>query len=122
MKKRILGIVGSPKADAIVFGTPVYWFGPTAIMKCFIDRFVYFTCPANRRKIRNKAGAFAVPFGDTTIAIADPVVDFFTRTLDYLEMRLIGKIWVPGVTEPGEVRARKRVMAECRELGRRLAI
>jgi multimeric flavodoxin WrbA len=110
------------KADAIVFGTPVYWFGPTAIMKCFMDRFVYFTCPANRRKIRNKVGVIAVPFGDRTYAASDPVVDFFTRCLDYLEMRLIDKILVPGVTEPGEVRTREPVMAKCHDLGRRLAM
>lgn len=110
------------KADAIVFGTPVYWFGPTAIMKCFIDRFVYFTSPANRRKIRNKVGVIAVPFGDTTLAASDPVVEFFARSLDYLEMRLVDKILVPGVTEPGEVRSRKQAMAKCHELGRRLAM
>ena len=91
-------------------------------MKCFMDRLVYFTSPANRRKIRNKVGVIAVPFGDTTYAASDPVVDFFTKCLDYLEMRLIDKILVAGVTEPGEVRARKQVMAKCHELGRRLAI
>ena len=108
-------------ADAIVFGTPVYWFGPTALMKCFLDRFVYFTCPANRKKIQKKIGVLAVPFGDTAEAAADPVVEFFARCFDTLGMRLFDKILVPGVTEPGEVRARKPVMAKCHELGRRLA-
>jgi multimeric flavodoxin WrbA len=109
------------RADAIVFGTPVYWFGPTGIMKCFVDRFVYFTSPANKRKIRNKDGVIAVPFADTSRATAGPVVGMFAKTLDYLEMRLVDRILVPGVAEPGEVRARKRVMARCHELGRRLA-
>ena len=77
---------------------------------------------ANRRKIRNKVGVIAVPFGDTTYAISDPVVDLFTKTLDYLEMRLIDNILVPGVTELGGVRTKKQVMAKCHELGRRLAI
>jgi len=40
------------RADAIVLGTPVYWFGPTALMKSFIDRFTYFSCPANRKSIK----------------------------------------------------------------------
>lgn len=110
------------EADAIVFGTPVYWFGPTAMMKCFIDRFVYFNSPASRRKIRNKVGVIAVPFEDRRYKTSDLVVDFFARSLDYLEMRLIDKILVPGVTKCGEVRAKKRVMAKCYELGRRLAV
>jgi multimeric flavodoxin WrbA len=110
------------EADAIVFGTPVYWFGPTAIMKCFIDRFVYFNCPTNRRKIRNKVGVIAVPFEDRTYKTSALVVDFFAKSLDYLEMRLIDKILVPGVTKRGEVRTKKQVMSKCHELGRRLAI
>ena len=32
------------ECDALILGTPVYWYGPTAIMKCFMDRFVYFNC------------------------------------------------------------------------------
>lgn len=109
-------------ADAFVLGTPVYWFGPTAIMKCFVDRLVYFNCPANRKTIRNKIAVIAVPFEDEAAGMSDPVVDFFAKSLDYLEMRLIDKVLVPGVTKRGEVRAKKRVMAKCRELGRRLAI
>ena len=49
-------------SDVIVFGTPVYWYGPTALMKAFIDRFVYFNCEENRAKIRGKLAAVAVPF------------------------------------------------------------
>jgi len=110
------------EADAIVFGTPVYWFGPTAIMKCFIDRFVYFNCPANRKKIRDKVAVIAVPFEDRTYETSHLVVDFFAKTLDHLEMRLVDKILVPGVTKRGEVRTKKQVMAKCYVLGRRLAI
>ena len=48
------------QSDIIIFGTPVYWYGPTALMKAFIDRFVYFNCPENRKKIR---------LGDTTASL-----------------------------------------------------
>ncbi len=119
MKHLVPKIVAS---DVIIFGTPVYWFGPTAIMKCFIDRFVFFNCPANRKKIRNKAGIIAVPFEDRTPDTADLVVGFFEKSLDYLEMRLTDKILVPGVTKRGEVRNRKQVMDKCYRLGKRLAV
>ena len=110
------------ESEAIIFGTPVYWYGPTAILKCFIDRFVYFNCPANRSKIRGKAAVIAVPFEDKTLETSDLVVDFFDKSLSYLEMRLVERILVPGVTKRGEVRNRKRIMDKCYELGQRLAI
>jgi len=27
------------ESDCVIFGTPVYWFGPSGQMKCFIDRW-----------------------------------------------------------------------------------
>ena len=42
------------ESQVIVFGTPVYWYGPTTLMKGFIDRFVYYNCPQNRPKIKGK--------------------------------------------------------------------
>lgn len=107
--------------DALILGTPVYWYGPTAIMKCFIDRFVYFNCPANRKKIKGKTAVIAVPFEDKTLETADLVLQFFEKSLGYLEMELTEKILIPGVTKRGEVRSRKRVMDQCCKLGRRLA-
>jgi multimeric flavodoxin WrbA len=110
------------ESDAIILGTPVYWYGPTAIMKCFIDRFAYFNCPANRKKIRNKIAVIAVPFEERKYATSDLLVRFFEKSLDYLEMKLTDKILVPGVTKRGEVKSRKRVMDRCYRLGQKLAI
>jgi len=44
-------------SHALVFGTPVYWYGPTALIKAFLDRFVYFNCSGNRPHVRDKAAA-----------------------------------------------------------------
>jgi multimeric flavodoxin WrbA len=90
------------KSDAIVLGTPVYWYGPTALMKGFIDRFVYFNSAANRKQVKDKLAVIAIPFEDSTPATSDLVVDFFDKSLTYLEMRLIDKILAPGVTKRGE--------------------
>jgi NAD(P)H-dependent FMN reductase len=109
-------------SDAIVLGTPVYWYGPTAIMKSFIDRFVYFNCPAHREDLRNKAAVIAIPFEERTYATADLVVGFFEKSLEYLGMRLVDKILAPGVTKRGEVAGRKRIMAACHRVGRMLAL
>ena len=110
------------ESDVVIFGTPVYWYGPTAIMKCFMDRFVYFNCPVNRSKIRGKTGVIVVPFEDKTLETSNLVVDFFDKSLAYLEMRLADRILVPGVTKRGEVSVRKGIMDKCYRLGRKLAI
>jgi multimeric flavodoxin WrbA len=110
------------EADAIVLGTPVYWYGPTALMKGFIDRFVYFNCGRNRPKVRGKRAAIAIPFEEESPETAEPVVDFFERCLGYLEMELVGCILVPGVTRKGEVSQRADALKEAGRLGRRLAL
>ena len=69
------------ESDAIIFGTPVYWYGPTALMKAFIDRFVFFNCPENRTKIKGKKAVIAVPFEEENPDTARPVVEFFENCL-----------------------------------------
>ena len=108
------------QSDALVFGTPVYWYGPTALMKGFVDRFVYFNCPENRAKVRGKRAAIAVPFEEERVQAADLVVAFFERSLKYLEVELMGKVLVPGVTGRGDILERAERLAEGYELGRRL--
>jgi len=108
-------------SDALVLGTPVYWYGPTALMKGFIDRFVYFNCPENRDQIRGKRAVIAVPFEEEGEEAAELVVAFFEKSLEYLEMELVGKVLVPGVARKGEIRGREQKLREGYELGKRLA-
>ncbi len=109
------------ESDAVVFGTPVYWYGPTALMKAFIDRFVYFNCPQNRPKVKGKSAVIAVPFEEQDRHAADPLVAFFEKSLEYLEMDLVAKILVPGVTQKGEIVKKADRLNEARQIGARLA-
>ena len=109
------------ESDVIIFGTPVYWYGPTALMKGFIDRFVYFNCPENSVKIKGKPVVIAIPFEEECIETAAPLVTFFEKCFQYLQMNLIGKIIVPGVTRKGEVVGKGGRLKEAYELGKRLA-
>jgi len=110
-----------PECDVIVFGTPVYWYGPSAIMKCLIDRFVYFNCPGTRKGIANKTAVIVVPFEEEDYRTSELVVRFFEKSLGYLQMDLVEKVLVPGVTKRGEVRARHDIMNRCFALGQALA-
>lgn len=109
------------QSDTVVFGTPVYWYGPTALMKCFIDRFVYFNCPENRAKIRGKSAVVAVPFEDENLDTASLLVKFFEKSLRYLEMNFIGKILVPGVSKRGDILKKPEILEKGYKLGKRLA-
>jgi len=107
-------------SDIIVFGTPVYWYGPTALMKCFIDRFVYFNCPENRSKIRGKFAVIAIPFEEENPKTADLLIKFFKQSFQYLEMKLVGKIIVPGVGNRGDILKKADRLEYAYELGKRL--
>ena len=109
------------ESDAIVFGTPVYWYGPTALMKAFIDRFVYFNCPENRVKIKGKKAALVIPFEEENPDTARPLVEFFENCLKYLELTLAGTIIISGVSEKGDILNKPDRLAEAYDLGRSLA-
>ncbi len=108
------------QADAVLFGTPVYWYGVTGLMKLLLDRMVYFNCPENRELVRGKPVGLVVPFEEDDPATADGVLAMFRKSCAYLEMPLAGTLIVPGVTLPGEVRERPEPMAQARDLGRKL--
>ena len=107
--------------DAIIFGTPVYWYGPTGLMKMFVDRLVFFNCPENREKIRGMQAVIAVPFEEENIHTADLVVEFFEKSLAYLEMKLVGKIIVPGVSKKGDILQKPDSLSQAYALGQSLA-
>jgi multimeric flavodoxin WrbA len=109
------------ECDAIIFGTPVYWYGPTGLMKLFIDRFAYFNSSANRNKIKGKSAVIAVPFEEENPEAASPVVEFFEKSFAYLKMKLVGKILVPGVSEKGDILQKPEFLAEAYKLGQALA-
>ena len=108
-------------SDVIIFGTPVYWFGPSALIKAFLDRFVYFNGPRTRRLIQGKAAVLAAPFEDTTLATAAPLVAMFEKSLDYMEMKLVQTLLVPGVGKKGEILKKKARLQQASALGKKLA-
>lgn len=108
------------ECNGMVLGTPVYWYGPSALMKGFVDRLVYFNSPEHRPRIRGKAAVIAVPFEEQDPETASLVVQFFEKCFHYLQMDFAGKVIVPGVTRRGEVRENADCMNAAYELGRAL--
>ncbi|MBN2128604.1 MAG: NAD(P)H-dependent oxidoreductase [Sedimentisphaerales bacterium] len=107
-------------SDVLVFGTPVYWYGPTALMKAFIDRFVYFNCESNRPQIRGKRALVAVVLEEESERTWRPIIEFFENSLAYLEMELASTIVVPGVGPRGAIRDKPKRLEDAYQLGMQL--
>lgn len=107
-------------SDVLVFATPVYWYGPTALMKAFLDRFVYFNAPGSGQ-LAGKEAALLIPFEEDDPRAADLIIALFERSLAYLDMRLAGTVIAPGLLKKGEIAERAEIGELTAALGRKLA-
>ena len=104
-------------SDAIVLGTPLYWYGPSAQLKAFIDRWYAFSHPKYIRKMKGKKVVLVAPFEESDISAADPLVGMLTKSLDYLEAEFHAKLLVPGAGEKGAVRQNLEAMNQAYTIG-----
>ena len=109
-------------ADLLVFATPVYWYGPTALMKAFIDRFVYFNGDQHRPEIRGKKALVALVLEEDDPATWQPVLEFFYKCFEYLEITPAGAIVVPGVGPRGAILEKPDRLEEAFEFGQSAAL
>jgi len=108
-------------ANVLIFGTPVYWYGPTGLMKLFIDRFVFFNSPGHRAWLAGKSAILVVPFEETDLDTARPLVEMFEKSFAYMQLNLVAKIIVPGVSARGEVNSKADVLQQAFDVGYSLA-
>jgi multimeric flavodoxin WrbA len=105
------------ESDVIIWGTPVYWYGPTALIKAFLDRFFYTTSPNNISKIQGKSAVIVIPFQEKNPEIASPLVHMFEKSFKYIKMDIVEKLIVPGVFKRGDVLKLKDVLEKAKEIG-----
>jgi multimeric flavodoxin WrbA len=100
------------RADVIVFGTPIYWYGPSAQMKPMIDRLRAFS---GTGKLRGKTGVLVLPSQEGP-SCCGPTVDMFAMIFRFLEMRAGGAVLATAY-DKAEVLGRPKDLARARELG-----
>ena len=100
------------RADVLVFGTPIYWYGPTAQMKLLVDRLRPFVSTG---KLRNKTAVLVMP-SEEGPACCGPTLDMFRMTFRHLGISFGGSVLATAYNE-GEVRDRPEDLAKARELG-----
>ena len=98
-----------------VLGTPVYWWGPTAQFKTFVDRWY----SAQRTvDFDGRRAILVVPMEDGNVSGARYVVGMLAEALDYLGVELFATLLAPGVLDPGAVREQADVLKVARSAGR----
>ncbi|HSD57607.1 MAG TPA: flavodoxin family protein [Methanotrichaceae archaeon] len=99
-------------ADIIIFGTPVYWYGPTAKMKLLIDRLRPFIASG---KLKGKRGIVVVP-SEEGPDCCGPLAEMFRMSFEYLGMTPAGSI-LASAYEKGEIKEKPEELRRAYELG-----
>jgi multimeric flavodoxin WrbA len=77
------------EANVIVFGTPLYWYGPSAKMKLLLDRLRPYIAS---KKLKGKRAVLIVPSEEGADA-CNHNVGIFNMSIKYLEMELEGVLF-----------------------------
>jgi multimeric flavodoxin WrbA len=104
------------RCQAWVLGTPVYWWGPSAQLKTFVDRWY----GVERSLFRDRAVILAVALGDSYRGTARHTVGMLTDSLNYLQARIAATVLAPGVLEVGDIQQRSDLLAAAHRVGREL--
>lgn len=100
------------EAGGIVFGTPNYWYGPTAKMKLLIDRMRPYV---TNGKLKGKKAFVVTPAAEGPDACG-PMIDMFRMSFDYLEMEFAGKVLAKAY-ERGEIGGDQETLANAYHIG-----
>ena len=105
------------QSDVWVLGTPVYWWGPSAQFKAFLDRWY----SASESLFKGRRVVLVVPMGDTDSATGRHVVGMMEDALGYVEAELFATVLATGVNKKGEVRGNPELMSTANATGRNAA-
>jgi multimeric flavodoxin WrbA len=99
-------------ADVLVFGSPVYWCGPTGTMKQVFDRFrPYFV----NGLLKGKKAILVAPAKEGPTD-ADLLLEMFRRSFEWLEMEFLGPV-LGTAYDREDIRKDKEAMEKAAELG-----
>ncbi|MFX1318196.1 MAG: flavodoxin family protein [Promethearchaeota archaeon] len=99
-----------------VLGTPIYWWGPSAQFKAFLDRWVSI----RRATFRNKKVVLAIPMGGGSERYARHTVAMFEDVFSYLNMDHVGTVLAPGSDERTAVSSSSNLLIKARQVGKEL--
>ena len=99
-------------ADVLIFGTPVYWYGPTGKMKLLIDRMRPFIAGG---RLRGKKALLVVP-SEEGPAACGALLEMFRMSFDYLGIQFSGNVLATAY-EKAEVAKNQEELSRAYQLG-----
>ena len=103
------------RSQVWVLGTPVYYWGPSAQFKAFVDRWYGADKSAT---FRGKRVTLVIPLGSGDAHDARHAVGMLQDALAWQESELFATVVANGVLERGVVRERPDLLAAARRAGR----
>lgn len=108
------------EADVLVVGTPIYFWGPSAQTKAFLDRWYAIDQPGLRERLKGKTCLLVCAFADANPETAQGAVFMMRSATAWFEMEfmepLLATAW-----ERGEIAKNGDVMRRAFEIGVSLA-
>jgi multimeric flavodoxin WrbA len=101
-------------SEIFIFGTPVYFWGPTGQFKCFYDRLLG---TAKLGIINGKQVILAIPLGGSE-RIAGYTIGMLTDATEYLGAEIVAKIVSPNTGAKGVISNNQELMIKARNVGR----
>ena len=99
-------------SDVIVFGTPLYWYGPSAKMKLLVDRFRPLIAS---KALQGKKAVLVIPSEEGNEACIH-AVGMFVLSFEYLGMNL-AKTLLPKASGKGEITNQPEKLKEAYAVG-----
>ncbi len=108
-------------ADALIFGTPVYFAQMTGQMKQFIDRFYALIDAEYRPKVAaGKKAAVIITQGDVNPASFTGIIGTFEFAMSFLSIPITHHLIIPGLDAPKDVEKNPSALEEATRIGRDL--
>ena len=102
-------------SQVMVLGTPLYWYGPSAQIKTFIDRWYGAT---HEMTFEGRRVILAIAWGQPDAHAARHMEGMFKEALDFLNMEHFATVLAPGAFQQGDVREHSEVLTEAQRVGR----
>lgn len=104
-------------SEVWVLGTPVYYMGPTAQFKTFLDRW-YGADHGHIVTFKGKRAILAISMEDRKKATAHHTIGMLTGALNWLKVELLATVLAPGVRAKGAVKECSDILTTARNAGR----
>jgi multimeric flavodoxin WrbA len=107
-------------ADVVVLGTPIYFWGPSAQFKPFVDRWYALDQPGIREKLAGKRCQLICAFADAGLETATPTVSMLQTGATYMGFEWQQPILGASLGARGEAAQRPELLQAAFAAGTRL--